>query len=590
MRGAYQVLQQRPKMSAGAFREIIEVARDQGSVVVKPQDGQGKLPGFEEEVLAPMVVRAELVADVRRALGKEKRVFGSAIKNADAFEGAGVASVDAAAAGARVADASQALAMFDTLKSVKGPMADTLNEGAKRIASGEKADVVTKQVQKEIVKSIEQVLNEAGLTTRSGADTPAPVAPTAAPPSPAAITPEVLPPVPRADLERHALQRAIANGEVRPTETGPVEVPEGLGGDWGDAQHDLVLGAEYQASDAQMRWEVEKAMREASGYDFKPWEERQRDSGVGDAWLVPAPAPDAITPEVVQPAAKGSISGVMRDVIQKMKESDVKSFSILASQLFETDWILERGKKYKGMTKEEAQAAFIQDFGQRMQEAQNTQPLPVAASSDGKPKKLSETLRGVIDAMKASDERLEDIGEQVFDLRRRAMDLELGDVGELPPPARKALVAAEVSNAPPFVFPGDLEKARPERQGNRELLFESDLDRIAYLLAKAKPGSKAATQFREALAAQGFDAEQVLAHGALVKKAVSKGVKESDIDPMNTPSVVNATDGGYARIPVQPFGGDTPRLPLPEQGRQAGKASQKVADLKDQINKGGCGL
>jgi hypothetical protein len=369
-----------------------------------------------------------------------------------------------------------------------------------------------------------------------------------------------------------------------------VEVPEGLGGDWGDAQHDLVLGTEYQASDAQMRWEAEKAMREASGYDFKPWEERQRDSGVGDAWLAPAPAPDAITPEVVQPADKGSISGVMRDVIQKMKESDVKSFSILASQLFETDWILERGKKYKGMTKEEAQAAFIQDFGQRMQDAQATQPLPVAASSDGKPKKLSETLRGVIDAMKASDERLDDIGEQIFDLRRRAMDLELGDVGELPAPARKALVAAEVSNASPFIFPGDLEKARPERQGNRELLFESDLDRIAYLLAKAKPGSKAATQFREALAAQGFDAEQVLAHGVLVKKAVSKGVKESDIDPMNTPSVVNATDGGYARIPVQPFGGDTPRLPLPEQGRQAGKASKKVADLKDQINKGGCGL
>ena len=634
MRGAYQVLQQRPKMSAGAFREIIEVARDQGSVVVKPQDGQGKLPGFEEEVLAPMVVRAELVADVRRALGKEKRVFGSAIKNADAFEGAGVASVDAAAAGARVADASQALAMFDTLKSVKGPMADTLNEGAKRIASGEKADVVTKQVQKEIVKSIEQVLNEAGLTTRSGADTPAPVAPTAAPPSPAAITPEVLPPVPRADLERHALQRAIANGEVRPTETGPVEVPEGLGGDWGDAQHDLVLGAEYQASDAQMRWEVEKAMREASGYDFKPWEERQRESGVGDAWLaspidgdgrdtleimanalyhmkehgkflgrmndelsefitsipldsdalppaasnaLPPAASKAITPEVVQPAAKGSISGVMRDVIQKMKESDVKSFSILASQLFETDWILERGKKYKGMTKEEAQAAFIQDFGQRMQDAKATQPSPVAASSDGKPKKLSETLRDVIDAMKASDERLDDIGEQIFDLRRRAIDLELEDVGELPPPARKALVAAEVSNAPPFVLPADLSKAAP-RYGNKKLQFESDLDRTAYMLAsdRTKGESKAAQKYREALAAAGFSVDQVAAHGAMVKKAVKDGVKDAD--------------GATAVIPVQPFGGDTPRLPLPEQGRQAGKASQKVADLKNKLNEGGCGL
>jgi hypothetical protein len=586
MRGAYQVLQQRPKMSAGAFREVIGKAGEQGNVIVTSP--QGSL--FGDDVLNPIEQWAELVADVRQGLSREKRIFGNSIKNAGALGEAGVADVNTGIAGQRVTDATYALDLFDRLKNAPGPLADVLNRGAAEIASGSKPGVIAKQVQREIADNIETYLSEAGLTPRSGADTPAPVVPTAAPPSPAAITPEVLPPVPRADLERHALQRAIANGEVRPTETGPVEVPEGLGGDWGDAQHDLVLGAEYQASDAQMRWEAEKAMREAEGHDFKPWGERQRDSGVGDAWLVPAPTPDAITPEVVQPAAKGSISGVMRDVIQKMKESDVKSFSILASQLFETDWILERGKKYKGMTKEEAQAAFIQDFGQRMQDAKATRPSPVAASSDGKPKKLSETLRGVIDAMKASDERLDDIGEQIFDLRRRAIDLELEDVGELPPPARKALVAAEVSNAPPFVFPGALEKARPERQGNRELLFESDLDRIAYLLAKAKPGSKAATQFREALAAQGFDAEQVLAHGALVKKAVSKGVKESDIDPMNTPSVVNATDGGYARIPVQPFGGDTPRLPLPEQGRQAGKASQKVADLKDQINKGGCGL
>jgi hypothetical protein len=267
----------------------------------------------------------------------------------------------------------------------------------------------------------------------------------------------------------------------------------------------------------------------------------------------------------------------MRDVIQKMKESDVKSFSILASQLFETDWILERGKKYKGMTKEEAQAAFIQDFGQRMQDAKATQPSPVAASSDGKPKKLSETLRDVIDAMKASDERLDDIGEQIFDLRRRAIDLELEDVGELPPPARKALVAAEVSNAPPFVLPADLSKAAP-RYGNKKLQFESDLDRTAYMLAsdRTKGESKAAQKYREALAAAGFSVDQVAAHGAMVKKAVKDGVKDAD--------------GATAVIPVQPFGGDTPRLPLPEQGRQAGKASQKVADLKNKLNEGGCGL
>jgi hypothetical protein len=573
MRGAYQVLQQRPKMSAGAFREVIGKAGEQGNVIVTSP--QGSL--FGDDVLNPIEQWAELVADVRQGLSREKRIFGNSIKNAGALGEAGVADVNTGIAGQRVTDATYALDLFDRLKNAPGPLADVLNRGAAEIASGSKPGVIAKQVQREIADNIETYLSEAGLRPRGGADTPAPVAPTAAPPPLAAITPEVLPPVTRADLERHALQRAIANGEVRPTETGPVEVPEGLGGDWGDAQHDLVLGAEYQASDAQMRWEAEKAMREAEGYDFKPWEERQRDSGVGDAWLVPAPTPDAITPEVVQPAAKGSISGVMRDVIQKMKESDVKSFSILASQLFETDWVLERGKKYKGMTKEEAQAAFIQDFGQRMQDAQATRPSPVAASSDGKPKKLSETLRGVIDAMKASDERLEDIGEQVFDLRRRAMDLELGDVGELPPPARKALVAAEVSNAPPFVLPDDLSKAAP-RYGNKKLQFESDLDRTAYMLAsdRTKGESKAAQKYREALAAAGFNADQVAAHGAMVKKVVKDGVKDAD--------------GATAVIPVQPFGGDTPRLPLPEQGRQAGKASQKVADLKDQINKGGCGL
>jgi hypothetical protein len=766
MRGAYQVLQQRPKMSAGAFREVIGKAGEQGNVITASP--QGSL--FGDDVLNPIAQWAELVADVRQGLSREKRIFGNSIKNAGALGEAGVADVNTGIAGQRVTDATYALDLFDRLKNAPGPLADVLNRGAAEIASGSKPGVIAKQVQREIADNIETYLSEAGLRPRGGADTPAPVAPTAAPPPLAAITPEVLPPVARADLERHALQRAIANGEVRPTETGPVEVPEGLGGDWGDAQHDLVLGAEYQASDAQMRWEAEKAMREAEGYDFKPWEERQRDSGVGDTWFtsdadtrgqgrnfhgaadqitlerwgefggdgmniygdgfyttddvataakyrkknrrdagsgaqptvyevnekqpvkffdlevddspavndllndivaqgrygsglveqaiedassgtlgeimdemrawsgsmeIPAhevqeifqeiintlqsegyggfthtggtkagggkrlhkvsiywnpadaiglkemkplaAAPGAIAPEVVQPAAKGPISGVMRDVIQKMKESDVKSFSILASQLFETDWILERGKKYKGMTKEEAQAAFIQDFGQRMQDAQSTQPLPVAASGDGKPKKLSETLRGVIDAMKASDERLDDLGEQVFDLRRRAMELELGDVGELPPPARKALVAAEVSNAPPFVLPADLSKAAP-RYGNKKLEFESDLDRTAYMLAsdRTKGESKAAQKYRETLAAAGFNADQVAAHGAMVKKAVKDGVKDAD--------------GATAVIPVQPFGGDTPRLPLPEQGRQAGKASQKVADIKDQINKGGCGL
>ena len=679
MRGAYQVLQQRPKMSAGAFRAVIGKAGEQGNVIVTSP--QGSL--FGDDVLNPIEKWAELVADVRQGLSREKRIFGNSIKNAGALGEAGVADVNTNIAGQRVTDATYALDLFDRLVNAPGPLADALNRGAAEIASGSKPGVIAKQVQREIADNIETYLSEAGLTTRGGTDTPAPVAPTAAPLSPAAITPEVLPPVPRADLERHALQRAIANGEVRPTETGPVEVPEGLGGDWGDAQHDLVLGAEYQASDAQMRWEAEKAMREAEGYDFKSWEERRRESGTGEEWLTIAPDKKlsekkqekmrAILTDIIHEVAGDDVAIRFNDtypVVQVPREwggtageTGVVKGSYVPHKApdFEQDYIMINGMQdpeiiFSGsitayheawhriqhvalgeneakildsvwarlkiaiganhlfnddkIAYGESQAVAVQHYATARRGGGDPVRfmLAVAYEPESKIGKLALQFFSGVDRVLDFAEKIWNAlsGNGFMSTRSIFEDFQKGnlikkyDYSAAPIRtarkdgwfdqtwAREALsgpdgftalssIVREVSGAPSFVLPADLSKAAP-RYGNKKLQFESDLDRTAYMLAsdRTKGESKAAQKYREALAAAGFSVDQVAAHGAMVKKAVKDGVKDAD--------------GATAVIPVQPFGGDTPRLPLPEQGRQAGKASKKVADLKDQINKGGCGL
>ena len=487
MRGAYQVLQQRPKMPAGAFREVIGKAGEQGNVIASSP--QGSL--FGDDVLNPIAQWAELTADVRQGLSKEKRIFGNSIKNAGALSEAGVADVNTNLAGQRVTDASHALDLFDRLKNAPGPLADVLNRGAAEIASGSKPGAIAKQVQREIADNIEVYLNEVGLKRPGRPDAPAPAA---------AITPEVLPPEPtRAELNQHLLNHVAADGVVRPTETGPIDVPEGLGGDWGDMQHEQALGADFYSQDTLAAHETTKAVREAQGYDLMTMEEKGLADAVAGEWL--APAPDAITTEVLHPGAPKKVSQVLRETLKTMAESDAQ---------------ILRGTQ-----------AFLDDMG--------------AIAGDPAP------------ATKGA--------------QRPA----------LPPAAKKALVASQASSAPPFVLPDDLSKAAP-RYGNKQLQFESDLDRTAYMLAgdKTKGASKSAQKYREALAAAGFDVDQVAAHGALVKKAVKDGVKEAD--------------GATAVIPVQPFGGDAPRLPLPEQGRKASNAQQQITDLKDQINKGGCGL
>jgi len=474
MRGAYQVLKQRPKMNLSTFREVLDQAKQQSNVVPSAQGGL-----FGDEVLNPMLQRAELVADVRAGLAKDRRLFGFATRNADALSEAGATTIDTAAAGQRVADAQQALGLFDTLKNQSGPVGELLSNGAARIAQGENASIVATQIQREIGDSIERELANSGMKA-----TPEELAP--APPAP--------PPIPepdRATLEAHAIQRAIANGEVRPTEMGPLDLPPAPSADIRAVQRELAamdptvpledqlpnmpatrqaaadelrLAAEYARQDAEIAWAAETAAREAEGYDLLSLQEKKA-QGLGGEWV------ETVTPEVMDATV---------------------------------------------MPREQ-------------------------------PRKISERFGDLMRNMAETDARVfREIEEFTGEIRQQIYDL----TGEgAPPPSRPALIASEVSGAPEFTLPPELAKASP-RYGRNTLQFESDLDRAAYVLAndKAKGGSKSANKFRDSLVAAGFDPDQVAAHGKTVKEAVKAAARDTSAETVVVP--VQDFAAGRPRLPL----------------------------------------
>ncbi len=141
-------------------------------------------------------------------------------------------------------------------------------------------------------------------------------------------------------------------------------------------------------------------------------------------------------------ASKTPLAAAMRQAIQQMKAADVRQMSVLANQLFESEWSLERNQKWKGLSKEAAKQSYIQDFGKKLQQAQaerEQQSKQEQPEASGKPLKLSERMRQLTDAMKASDKRMEDLGGKIFELRRRTMGLDSPPDGEPPDARRRAL-------------------------------------------------------------------------------------------------------------------------------------------------------
>ena len=293
MNRVYQLAQGRD-MTDRAFNELAQMA----SSAPKVKSGQKNLFGDEE--LDTTVIKAELAGKIRAELIGNKNLFkrvgrGRSVKQLADKAGTEVNAQQVMDAGAT---AQAVLGEFDAAKYAAGtPISQMLNEAAAEVANGAK--------QAPIVKRILQQLE-------AGAEAAPPQVAQAAAEAAPAPEPQVPEQVFLTDAERQALkaqviQKAVANGEVRPSATPIPELPARPLADPAVAAKDLEangltagspgaqaimdeirLGTEYAQIDARRQFEVERANREAMGYDLMPLEEKKV-NGMLDGWDKPDP-------------------------------------------------------------------------------------------------------------------------------------------------------------------------------------------------------------------------------------------------------------------------------------------------------------
>jgi hypothetical protein len=308
-----------------AFNEVLQQARSAPVVQGEQVDLFGNT-----EVLSLMRQKAELAAKIRADLIGDKNLFGRVGRNANKLQEAGN-RISVQGSTQVAMDAQSVLANFDATKYAEGtPISQLLNDGAMQVADGAKPAVVAKRIKAMLAKAAEDtppievqsdLLNAAAKTE-----------------APATIESEVMGAADRQALKAQVLQKAIANGEVRPPSTPIPELPDaprvnaaeaaldieanGLvpGSKGAQAMADEVrLAVEHGKADALNRWDQEEGLRDAFDYEARSFDEK-KDLGAVEGW-------DDVTPTEVMGAAKiPKLSEKLGELMRTMAESDARLF------------------------------------------------------------------------------------------------------------------------------------------------------------------------------------------------------------------------------------------------------------------------
>ena len=128
--------------------------------------------GMSQEVKDNLFTRAKLSAGLKAKITREKRLFGTVSKTRAAStlaEKAG--NVINQEQSAKVAgEASEALSVFERLKSSSGPISSALNRAADRVEAGESETKVRQELERDVFAAVEQELMALGLRKRPRAD------------------------------------------------------------------------------------------------------------------------------------------------------------------------------------------------------------------------------------------------------------------------------------------------------------------------------------------------------------------------------------------------------------------------------------
>jgi len=320
MQQAYKALQGR-EMSYETWLEVLQQAKSSPVTTGQQVDLFGNT-----ETLNLMVQKGDLARRIRAEISGDKKLFGSVKRNAGKLE-AGGNQIDAAASGDIAAKAQALLTSFDAEKYAAGTaISDLLNRGAEEVANGAKPAVVARRIKQELVQSLDQV--QVPEVSAQAVDTPE------LPAEPPVLTEEQ-----RQAMQLAGVQKAIANGKVRPPETPIPDVPaldvnlekalKDL--EAGDLSDDVVrlmdeeLRLRDHFSEAQAKAEAAhvQEVRDEIGYQNMTYDQK-KSLGITDGF--DTRGSDVITPEVLPAKSKTPIADMLGEQLRKMAESDARVY------------------------------------------------------------------------------------------------------------------------------------------------------------------------------------------------------------------------------------------------------------------------
>lgn len=128
--------------------------------------------GETQEAKDNLITRAKLSAALKSKIAREKRLFGtvSKAKAATSLTEKGGNVINQEQSAKVAGEASEALAVFERLKSSSGPISSALNRAADRVEAGESEGKVRQELERDVFAAVEEELVAAGLRKRPRAD------------------------------------------------------------------------------------------------------------------------------------------------------------------------------------------------------------------------------------------------------------------------------------------------------------------------------------------------------------------------------------------------------------------------------------
>jgi hypothetical protein len=167
-REVFKMVGARKAITDQTLQELVEHA----AASVQRTQTTMSLFGETEEAKDNLITRAKLSAGLKAKIAREKRLFAtvSKAKAATSLTEKGGNTINQEQSAKVAGEASEALGVFERLKSSAGPISSALNRAADRVEAGEAEATVRKELERDVFQAVQAELEAVGLRKRPRAD------------------------------------------------------------------------------------------------------------------------------------------------------------------------------------------------------------------------------------------------------------------------------------------------------------------------------------------------------------------------------------------------------------------------------------